>query len=82
VADRKPLLANRAALDAFKLAASKLQHWRVLAAVLTPDHLHVLVASTNERDAKLGSFSSALKRWIRQELKATWKWQPGCFDRL
>jgi hypothetical protein len=43
------VLANRAALDAFKLAASKLQHWHVLAAVLMPDHLHVLVAPTNER---------------------------------
>jgi hypothetical protein len=30
VADRKPVLANRAALDAFKLAASKLQQWHVL----------------------------------------------------
>jgi REP element-mobilizing transposase RayT len=49
VADRKPVLANRAALDAFKLAASKLQHWHVLAAVLMPDHLHVLVAPTKER---------------------------------
>ena len=23
-----------------------------------------------------------MKRWIRQELNATWKWQTGCFDRL
>ncbi len=47
-----------------------------------PDHLHVLVAPTKERDATLGNFSAALKRWMRHELKASWKWQPGCFDRL
>jgi REP-associated tyrosine transposase len=47
-----------------------------------PDHLHVLVALTKEREAKLGNFSAALKRWMREELKASWKWQPDCFDRL
>jgi hypothetical protein len=39
-----------------------------------PDHLHVLVAPTKEREAKLGNFSAALKRWMREELKASWKW--------
>jgi REP element-mobilizing transposase RayT len=82
VADRKPVLANKEAFDAFSLAASKLQHWHVLAAILMSDHLHVLVASEKEREAKLGNFSAALKRWMRQELRATWNWQPGCFDRL
>jgi len=82
VADRKPVLANKEALDAFTLAVSKLQHWHVLAAILMPDHLHVLVAPTKERDATLGNFSAALKRWMRHELKASWKWHPGCFDRL
>jgi REP element-mobilizing transposase RayT len=53
----------------------------VLAAVLMPDHLHVVVAP-EDRDAKVGNFSGALKRWIREELGASWKWQPGCFDRL
>jgi hypothetical protein len=82
VADRKPVLANRQAFNAFKVAASKLEHWHILAAILMPDHLHVLVAPTKEREAKLGNFSAALKRWMREELKASWKWQPGCFDRL
>jgi hypothetical protein len=36
VADRKPVLANKEAFNAFTLAASKLQHWRVLAAILMP----------------------------------------------
>src|SRR4030095_5579835 len=57
VADRKPVLANKEAFNAFKLAASKLEHWRVLAAILMPDHLHVIVAPTKEREAKLGNFS-------------------------
>jgi REP element-mobilizing transposase RayT len=81
LANRKPVLANRDAFNAFKLAASKLEHWHVLAAILMPDHLHILVAPTKEQEAKLGNFSAALKRWMRKELKASWKWQPGCFVR-
>ena len=54
----------------------------MLAAVLMPDHLHVIVSPTDARDAKLGNFSAALKRWIRRELNAGWDWEPGCFDRL
>jgi REP element-mobilizing transposase RayT len=72
VANREPVLA----------AVGKVQHWAVLAAVLMPDHLHVIVSPTDARDAKLGNFSAALKRWIRRELNAAWNWQPGCFDRL
>jgi REP element-mobilizing transposase RayT len=82
VADRKSVLANNAAFSAFKRAVARLRHWKVLAAVVMPDHLHVIVAPTRDRDAKVGNFSGALKRWIREELGASWKWQPGCFDRL
>jgi REP element-mobilizing transposase RayT len=81
VAHRKPVLANNAAFSAFKRAVARLRHWKVLAAVLMPDHLHLVVAP-EDRDAKVGNFSGALKRWIREELGASWKWQPGCFDRL
>ena len=82
VAHRKPVLANNAAFSAFKRAVARLRHWKVLAAVVMPDHRHVIVAPTRDRDAKVGTFSGALKRWIREELGASWKWQPGCFDRL
>jgi len=82
IANREPVLANDRALRAFKAAVAKLQHWTVLAAVLMPDHLHVIVSPIGARDAKLGNFSAALKRWIRRELNAEWNWQPGCFDRL
>jgi REP element-mobilizing transposase RayT len=82
VANRKPVLANKAALKAFNIATTKLQEWRVLAAMLMPDHLHAVVSPRKDRDAKLGNFSGALKRWMREELNASWNWQPGCFDRL
>ena len=58
-----------------------------------PDHLHVIVAPTENRDARVGDFSAALKRWMREEMSrdgkrsacpttTSWRWQPGCFDRL
>ncbi len=82
VADRKAVLANNATFSAFKNAAAKLNEWKVLGAILMPDHLHAIVFPTQDREAKVGNFSGALKRWIRTELHASWKWQPGCFDRL
>jgi hypothetical protein len=42
----------------------------------------LIAAPTQNREAKIGNFSGALKRWMRQELNASWNWQPGCFDRL
>jgi putative transposase len=81
VVNRKPVLANDVTFIAFKNAAAKLRDWTVLAAILMPDHLHVIVAPT-DRDAKVGNLAGAIKRWMRQELNASWKWQPGCFDRL
>jgi REP element-mobilizing transposase RayT len=93
VADRKHVLANDRAFAAFKSAASRLTHWEILAAVLMPDHLHVIVAPTEDRDARVGDFSAALKRWMREEMNrdgkrsacpttTNWRWQSGCFDRL
>jgi putative transposase len=82
VANRRPVLTNGPALTAFKNAAAKLRDWTVLAAILMPDHLHVIAAPTEDRDAKIGNFAAAIKRWMRQELDASWKWQRGSFDRL
>jgi putative transposase len=79
VADRKPVLANDSAFNAFKVAA-KLEQWNVLAAVLMPDHLHVIIAPTEDREARVGDFSAAVKRWMREEIQKDG--QPGCFDRL
>ncbi len=69
-------------MQAFKNAAGKLADWHVLAGVLMPDHLHIIVAPAKDRDAKIGNCSAAIKRWMRQEMSAVWKWQAGCFDRL
>jgi hypothetical protein len=44
VEDRQSVLANDKAFNAFKTAIGKLQHWRVLAATVMPDHLHASVA--------------------------------------
>ena len=46
-----------------------------------PDHVHLLIAPT-DRDAAVGNASAAIKRFMRQELLATWQRQPGSFDRL
>jgi REP element-mobilizing transposase RayT len=78
---RLKVLANEQAFAAFKHAVEKLTKWSLIAGLLMPDHVHVLV-SPMDRDASVGNFSGALKRWIRQELKAEWQWQPGSFDRL
>jgi REP element-mobilizing transposase RayT len=73
VANRKPVLANENTFVAFKNAAAKLRDWIVLAAILMPDHLHVIVSPARDRDAKVGNFAAAIKRWMRQELNASWE---------
>jgi len=62
------VLANEAAFNALKNAAARLREWRVLAAILMPDHLHVVVAPS-ERDGRVGNFSAALKRWMRKRIE-------------
>jgi REP element-mobilizing transposase RayT len=75
------VLANDRAFAAFEHAAERLTDWSIIAGLLMPDHLHLL-AAPKQRETAVGNLSGALKRWMRQELQATWKWQPGCFDRL
>ena len=53
----------------------------MIAAILMPDHVHLLIAPV-EREARVENASGAIKRFMRQDLKATWQWQPGSFDRL
>src|SRR5581483_2805964 len=56
VADRKSVLANDHAFIAFKKAAARLRDWTVLAAILMPDHLHIVATPIADRDAKVGIF--------------------------
>ena len=81
VANRHKVLANDHAFVAFKSAIVRLTKWNVIAAILMPDHVHLLIAPL-ERESAVGNASAALKRVIRHDLKATWQWQPGSFDRL
>ena len=82
VQDREPVLANPETLKRLKVVAGRLQDWKILAAVIMPDHLHVIVTPTENRDTHVGNFSAALKRWMKEGLGAEWTWQRGCFDRL
>jgi REP element-mobilizing transposase RayT len=47
-----------------------------------PDHFHALVCPTKDREAKIAQFSAGLKRFVRSQTQAAWKWQEGVFDRL
>jgi REP element-mobilizing transposase RayT len=58
------------------------EDWQTLAAVVMPDHFHALVRPQASRDAKITQYSAGLKRFVRRETNATWKWQDGVFDRL
>jgi len=80
VQHRQTVLANEAAFDAFKEVAATIS-WKILAAILMPDHMHLL-ATPYDREASVGSVSATIKRRMRRRLGAEWEWQPGCFDRL
>jgi REP element-mobilizing transposase RayT len=81
IARREKVLANDETFAAFEAAIARLTIWTVIAAVLMPDHVHLLIAP-NDRELPVGNASGAIKRWMRRELAATWQWQPGSFDRL
>lgn len=78
---RLQVLANPEAFAALEHAVEKLHKWRIIAGLLMPDHVHLLAAPF-DRETPVGNLSGAVKRWMRQELGATWEWQPGSFDRL
>jgi REP element-mobilizing transposase RayT len=81
VKGRRPVLANDEAFAAFIEVARRVGNWTMIAAVLMPDHVHLL-AAPNQRDAAVGMLPAAIKRAMRRHLRATWQWQAGCFDRL
>jgi Transposase and inactivated derivatives len=81
VQKRRPVLANEQAFAALIEIAKSITNWNILAAVLIPDHVHLLAAPT-DRDAPVGGLSAAVKRAIRARTNANWRWQSGCFDRL
>jgi putative transposase len=55
----------------------------VMAAVIMPDHAHVIVSPVEDRDLSVGDFAMGFKRLLRKSLGSQgWEWQRGCFDRL
>jgi len=82
VEDRRSVLANPAAFRAIQTFCRANANWRTIAAVAMPDHFHALVCPLKDREAKITQFSAGLKRFVRSQTQATWKWQDGVFDRL
>ncbi len=80
-ANRQRTLDNPEVFTAVKDFCAANAKWQTLAAVIMPDHLHALV-SPLDRDAPIIQFSAGLKRFVLREVKASWKWQEGVFDRL
>src|SRR5947209_7605829 len=92
VADRKPVLANERAWAACCQSFEKLNQWTVPAAVVMPDHLHLL-AAPKDRDASVAQFWKWFKRWFSAAFSdcrpsvsdgepRNWQWPEGWFNRL
>src|ERR1700693_5767780 len=81
VVDRHHVLNTPQVFSAVKSYTAGNPNWRTLAVVIMPDHLHALVSPLN-RDAPVTQFSAGLKRSVRRDVNANWKWQEGVFDRL
>ncbi len=83
VVGRRPVLANSYTLEAIKNTIAQLRRWEVMAAVIMPDHAHMIVSPVEDRELSIGDFAAAFKRLLRKTLGSQdWKWQRGCFDRL
>jgi putative transposase len=83
VEGRQPVLANPHTLEAIRKTIAQLRRWDVLAAVMMPDHAHVIVSPVEDRELSVGDFAAGFKRLLRKNLgPQDWEWQRGCFDRL
>jgi len=83
VEGRRPVLANSDTLEAVKKGIAQLRRWEVLAAVIMPDHVHMIVSPVEDRDLSIGDFAAGFKRLLRKNLSSQdWEWQRGCCDRL
>ena len=79
---RLSALNNREVFGAVVKFCDRHEQWETVAAVVMPDHWHALVRPVANRDAKITQYSAGLKRFVRRETKAAWKWQDGVFDQL
>src|SRR5438270_8213455 len=83
VEGRRPVLANSHTFQALRKTIAELRRWETMAAVLMPDHAHLVVAPLENRELPIGDFAAGFKRLLRKSLAGQqWEWQRGCFDRL
>src|SRR5437763_6734177 len=83
VEGRRKVLANPEMFEAIKKTIAGLRKWRVHAAVIMPDHAHLIVSPLEDRGLSVGDFATGFKRMLRKSLDhPKWEWQRGCFDRL
>lgn len=83
VEGRRPVLTNVHTFDAIKKTIAQLRRWEVMAAVIMPDHAHMIVAPVEDRDLSIGDFAAGFKGLLRKNQSSQdWEWQRGCFDRL
>ena len=78
---RRPVLNNPETFGAILTIVTCMNNGKP-SRVVMPDHLHALVRPLANRDARITQYSAGLKRFVRRETKAAWKWQDGVFDRL
>jgi REP element-mobilizing transposase RayT len=70
VAKRQKVLANDETFTALRTAIGRLTNWKVIAAILMPDHVHLLIAPV-EREAAVGNAAAAIKRFVRRGCKVS-----------
>jgi REP element-mobilizing transposase RayT len=51
VVRRQKVLANNSAFAAFEASLARLTNWNVIAAILMPDHVHLLLAPRDREEA-------------------------------
>ncbi len=83
VKDRRKVLTNPKVFEAIKSTIAPLRRWHVLAAVIMPDHAHLIISPVEDRGLSVGDFATGFKRVLRKALQSqSWEWQRGCFDFL
>ncbi|SRR5581483_1161906 len=82
VSQRKSVLANERIFQIVRQFCDENKNWSTIALTVMPDHIHALVAPVRDRDDRITQFTAGLKRFVRREANAEWKWQDGVFDRL
>ena len=82
VRNRRKVLANEATWSRILQVQKRLDRWSFLSTLAMPDHLHMLVAPSQDRDEKLSNMIMWFKRWFNEGRVTVWQWQDGGFDRL